>query len=291
VRKERLSARTSGLAEADRKLGYGHFSRVLWLVVAVCASGLACSAYDNTTTPGHAVGEGDDGNDAPGGAGGGQAGAAAGGTLAQAGATTGIAGATGIAGSIAQAGAGIGGSGAGGSAGAGGAVAMGGSSGSVGSGGSASGAGGTGGTGNGMCSAHPLTATSKWTATASSSGGADLPAQAIDGDLTTRWSSGKDQAGDEWFQLDFGADATITKVTLKLGSNATDYPRSYKTRLTDTANNLSAPALLMGNGQNGVDTVMTFSAPTTGRYLLITQGGMVTGLWWSIAEISVECSG
>jgi beta-glucosidase len=291
VRKERVSAKTAGTTAADRKLEYGHFSRLSWLVVALCTSGLACSAYDNTTTPGHAVGEGADSNDAQGGAGGSpaSAGAGAGGTLAQAGATTGIAGATGLAGSVAEAGAGVGGGGAGGngggSAAAGGAVALGGSSGAVGAGG------GAGGTGNGMCSAHPLTAMSAWTATASSSGGADVPAQAIDGDLTTRWSSGKDQAGDEWFQLDFSADVTITKVTLKLGSNATDYPRSYKTRLTDTANNLSAPALLMGNGQNGVDTVMTFSAPTTGRYLLITQGGMVTGLWWSIAEISVECSG
>jgi hypothetical protein len=46
----------------------------------------------------------------------------------------------------------------------------------------------------------------------------------------------------------------------------------------------------MGSGANGVDTVMSFSAPTTGRYLLITQGGTATGLWWSVAEISVECS-
>jgi beta-glucosidase len=283
VRKERVSAKTSGTT-ADRQREYGHFSRLSGLALAVCASGWACSAYDNTTTPGHAVGEGADSSVAQGGAGGSPAGAAAGGTLAQAGATTGLAGATGLAGSVAQAGAGAGA--VGGSAGVGGAVAAGGNSGSA--GGSAAGASGTG---NGMCSAHPLTAMSAWTATASSSGGADVPAQAIDGDLATRWSSGKDQAGDEWFQLDFSADVTITKVTLKLGSNATDYPRAYKTRLTDTANNLSAPALLMGNGQNGVDTVMTFSAPTTGRYLLITQGGMVTGLWWSIAEISVECSG
>ncbi|HWZ91262.1 MAG TPA: discoidin domain-containing protein, partial [Polyangiaceae bacterium] len=133
-------------------------------------------------------------------------------------------------------------------------------------------------------------AMSTWTVTASNSSPADIPAHAIDGDLTTRWSSGKDQAGDEWLQLDFSADVTVTKVTLKLGTNTNDYPRTYKTRLTDTPNNLAATAQVMGNGQSGVDTAMTFSAPTTGRYLLITQGGTATGLWWSVAEISAECT-
>jgi hypothetical protein len=43
-------------------------------------------------------------------------------------------------------------------------------------------------------------------------------------------------------------------------------------------------------GAASVDTVMTFPAGTTGRYVLISQKGSVTGLWWSVAEILVQCA-
>jgi hypothetical protein len=261
-----------------------------WLT---CASLLACSAYENTTTPGHAIGSTVPSN--PNGQGGTQ-GDGAGGTLGQSGSTSSSSAGTssGIAGSLS----GVAGSSTigqgGGASGSSGAASPGGSGGAGGnaSGGNASSGagGGSGGGGSATCSAHPLTPKSMWTVTASNSSAGDVPAHAIDGDLTTRWSSGKDQAGDEWLQLDFGADVTVTTVTLELGTNANDYPRTYKTRLTDTANNLAATPQLMGSGAAGVDTAMKFDAPTTGRYLLITQGGMATGLWWSVAEFSAQCS-
>jgi len=253
------------------------------------ACAFACSAYDNADTPGHALGSGGTSASAQGGGG---ATNAAGGTLAQGGSTAALGGGgtfaqAGSAGTVGQAGALSSSGGTGGSP-----IASAGSGGSNGGGGATGGANGGvgGGAGNGMCSAHPLTAMSQWTVTASASSATDVPAHAIDGDLTTRWSSGKDQAGDEWLQVDFGADVTVKKVTLKLGSNTSDYPRSYKTRLTDSANDLAATPQVMGSGASATDTVMTFGAPTTGRYLLITQGGTATGLWWSVAEISVECT-
>jgi hypothetical protein len=268
-------------------------SRVIALLgaAASCASGFACSAYDNSTTPGHALGSTGVGN--PNGQGGsinGTGGAGAGGALTQGGSPGSGAGTTsGIAGTTTSGQGGAGGANNGGAtATGGGGSSHGGASGASGSP-SAGGASG-GGAGSTMCSAHPITAKSMWTVTASNSSAADIPAHAIDGDLMTRWSSGKDQAGDEWLQLDFGADVTLTKVTLELGSNANDYPRTYKTRLTDTANNLAATPQVMGSGAMGVDTAMAFPNPTTGRYLLITQGGTATGLWWSVAEFSVECS-
>jgi hypothetical protein len=51
------------------------------------------------------------------------------------------------------------------------------------------------------CSDHPLTAKTTWVATASSyfiGNTQELPMLAIDGNPTTRWSSGQDQAGGEW---------------------------------------------------------------------------------------------
>jgi F5/8 type C domain len=194
-------------------------------VVSACA--FACSAYDNADTPGHALGSGGTSTGDP------QGGdTSSGGTLAQGGTSAPSGGASGstsgLAGSAGQAGTGVGGGASGGVGGAsGGSSGSGGSGGSsgnssAGSAGTGGGSSGAGGSGNGMCSAHPLTAMSKWTVTTSNSSATDVPAHAIDGDLTTRWSSGKDQAGDEWLQLDFSADVTVTKVTLKLGSNMSD---------------------------------------------------------------------
>ncbi len=288
--KHRVSSQPSGIDRADFR-PISRISRQMGILAMWFASGsgLACSAYDNADTPGHALGSGGKSSNAQGGGGAGNA--SPGGTSAQGGASTGGT-SSGLAGSLGQAGTGLGGTTAsGGMSGASGGTGGGsGGSSSAGSAGTGGGAAGAGGSGSGMCSAHPLTAMSKWTVTASSSGGTDVPAHAIDGDLTTRWTSGKDQAGDEWLQVDFSADVTVKKVTLKLGSSMSDYPRSYKTRLTDMANNLAAPAQVMGSGAQAVDTVMSFDAATTGRYLLITQGGTVTGLYWSVAEISVECS-
>jgi hypothetical protein len=108
--------------------------------------------------------------------------------------------------------------------------------------------------------------------------------------LTTRWSTGKDQAGGEWLQLDFGAVVTLTRLTLVLGANINDFPRGYATRFSNTPMNGAAPVRVSGAGAAGVDTVMNFPAGTSGRYVLINQTGSVSGLWWSVAELQAECA-
>jgi hypothetical protein len=111
-----------------------------------------------------------------------------------------------------------------------------------------------------------------------------------DGVLTNRWSSGKDQAGDEWLQVDFGVAVKLTRVTLVLGASVDDYPRKFAARLSSTSQNMAAPVLDSGMGAQGADTVLDFPAGSVGRYLLISQLGTATGLWWSVAEIEAECA-
>ena len=109
--------------------------------------------------------------------------------------------------------------------------------------------------------------------------------------LTNRWSTGKDQVGGEWLQLDFGVAVTLTKLTLVLGTaSPDDYPRTYATRFSNTPANQTAPVLVSGMGAKSSDTVMNFTAGTTGRYVLITQGGAAPALWWSVAEIQAQCA-
>jgi hypothetical protein len=88
--------------------------------------------------------------------------------------------------------------------------------------------------------------------------------------------------------VDFGVEVTLKQVTLVLGSSMNDYPRSYETRFSDIAMNTAGP-LLSGAGMPSADTVMTFPAATTGRYLRIAQTGTTTSNYWSAAEIEVQC--
>ena len=140
------------------------------------------------------------------------------------------------------------------------------------------------------CAKNPIPVKSKWVVTASATNAADPTTNAYDGVLTNRWSTGKDQAGDEWLQLDFGAVVKLSKLTLVLGASKDDYPRKYATRFSNTAMNLAAPVLVSGMGAASTDTVMTFPAGSSGRYVLISQSGTTVGLWWSVAEIQAECA-
>jgi F5/8 type C domain len=258
------------------------------LVDAAGMSGAAGTAGSGAESPTETAGSG--------GSGGAVAGAS-GGMLpvgGSGGRATGGGGSGGVSGSGGQAGAGgsvAGASGGGGQGGAGGTAGAGGSA-SGGMGGKASGgSGGAGGSGSTpTCAKNPITAKTKWLVTASSSDGPSPPAQACDNMLTTRWTTGKEQAGGEWLQLDFGAVVKLSKLTLVLGTSVNDYPRKYATRFSNTPMNNVAPALVSGMGAASTDTVMTFPAGSSGRYVLINQSGVAPALWWSVAEIQAECA-
>ena len=186
--------------------------------------------------------------------------------------------------------------GSGGSSGSGGNGGVAGNGGNAGSAGKASAGGGAGGGGGApamaTCAKNPIPAKATWNVTASHSqaNGVDPVGNTKDGLLTNRWTSAKDQAGDEWLQVDFGAAVTLTTVTLVLGSSPDDYPRKYAVRLSGSTQNSGAPVLASGMGAQATDTTVTLPAGSVGRYLLISQGGAVAGLWWSVAEIQAACA-
>jgi F5/8 type C domain len=141
-----------------------------------------------------------------------------------------------------------------------------------------------------MCAAHAISAKATWKVTASSSGATTPLTDLYDDNLTNHWSTGKAQAGNEWIEVDFGVDVTLTKVTLVLGTSTSDYPRRYEVRFSDTPMS-TGPALLTGAGMTAMDTEMVFAMPLTGRYLRISQTGTSTKNFWSAAEIQTQCQG
>jgi len=105
-----------------------------------------------------------------------------------------------------------------------------------------------------------------------------------------RWSTGKAQAGDEWFQIDFGASTAVRELTMTLNSDdADDYPRNYQVKISDTPLDFNSEIRASGAGALGQTLVVTLAEPVQGRYLLVQQKGKDPTSWWSVAELTVAC--
>jgi beta-glucosidase len=122
-----------------------------------------------------------------------------------------------------------------------------------------------------------------WTATASATGGSDSPGKAIDGSLSTRWSSGTPQTNGQWFQLDMLQQRSVNKVTMNSDGSSSDYARGYQIFISNSTSSWGN-AVASGTGTAALVTA-TFPA-ATGRYLKIVQTGSASN-WWSIAELQV----
>lgn len=123
---------------------------------------------------------------------------------------------------------------------------------------------------------------SGWTMTASSA--QQQVANAIDGNIATRWSSGSAQVPGMYFQTDFGTPQTFSRIELALDeSQPFDYPRGYEVYASDDPADLGAP-IASGIGQ----TLTRIDLPTTtARYVRIVQTGSDAFRWWSIYELNV----
>jgi len=142
---------------------------------------------------------------------------------------------------------------------------------------------GAGGSVSGSCPAQ-----TSWAATASDMAAADPPSQAIDGDPKTRFSTGTKMLGAEWLQVDLGASATVSGVTVSTANG--DYGRHLKIRVVATSGDFAGAVLAEQDVTMSGDTAFTFT-PTAGRYVLIAQTGMLTTgtNWWSVNEVTVTC--
>lgn len=132
-------------------------------------------------------------------------------------------------------------------------------------------------------------ATGRWQVSAEGDGlyavMASSPEAAIDGDRTTRWSTGRVmQAGDR-FVVDFGEELTVGRVVLDSGTRY-DYPRALRVDLSDDGRTWRQPADSRVEVDRDGVTTATFT-PATCRWLRLTNGGTARGLYWSIHELYV----
>jgi glucosylceramidase len=118
-----------------------------------------------------------------------------------------------------------------------------------------------------------------WTATADP--GADSAVSAVDGDASTRYTTGAAQTGGQYLQVDFGRAVAARQVVFDTGVSTGDYPRGYTvTTSTDGVNWSTAVASAAGTGQ--FTTVPLTGAPV--RYVRITLTA-ASGSWFSVADV------
>lgn len=116
-------------------------------------------------------------------------------------------------------------------------------------------------------------------ATATASLNAGDAALAVDGDASTRWSSGAAQAPGQYLQVDLGRPTSFRQVAIDSGDNLGDYARSW----TLTASRDGRTWRTIGSG-TGTGQLTTVDTRTTARYLRVTTTGDA-GNWWSLADL------
>ena len=125
-----------------------------------------------------------------------------------------------------------------------------------------------------------------WTATASNTQGGSNPANALDADLNTRWSSGLAQASGQWFKVDMGAQRAFDEIAINANTSTGDYPGAFN---IETSNDNSAWTLLKSATGSGQNIVVHVPDQLTIRYIRLTLTS-AKGNWWSIHDFNVYVS-
>jgi hypothetical protein len=125
---------------------------------------------------------------------------------------------------------------------------------------------------------------SGWTASANTdSTGADVPANAIDGNLATRYSSDAVQASGMYFQVNLGSSQTFNEIEMNSVNSPTDYARGYNVEVSTNGSTFTSVATGTGTAS---PEIVSFPDQTA-QYIrvVLTAGG--TTSWWSIDEFTV----
>jgi hypothetical protein len=130
--------------------------------------------------------------------------------------------------------------------------------------------------------------TQLWSGSASvnngASGGAD------DGDLTTRWTTGRAMQNGDYFQEDFGGNVTLSSITLNNSNDGSsgDYPKTLGLFTSQDGTNFSSVPVATFSGATNSSVSFTSDPVRAIRVKILDTGGNTA--WWSIGEVQAGCS-
>jgi F5/8 type C domain len=120
-----------------------------------------------------------------------------------------------------------------------------------------------------------------WVAsTNSEASGSDVPANALDGNLLTRFSTDETQASGLNFEVNMGSPQTFNELEMEVPNSATDYARDYVVQVSNDGATWHHVATC-----SGTTTPEIVSFPTqTAQYVRVVLASPNTTYWWSIDE-------
>ena len=138
------------------------------------------------------------------------------------------------------------------------------------------------------CSASPSgTALDRagWSATTNAaSSKANAPANALDGNLTTRFSTNEHQAPGLYLEVSLGSMQSFHELSMVSPNSPGDYARGYEVQVS--MNNTSWAKVA---NCTGTATPELVSFPTqTARYVKVVLTASTTSAWWSIDELNLN---
>ncbi|HEV7815003.1 MAG TPA: discoidin domain-containing protein [Janthinobacterium sp.] len=118
-----------------------------------------------------------------------------------------------------------------------------------------------------------------WSLSASATG--EPLSNMLDGDNTTRWTSGQQQAPNQWLQIDLGSVTSFKQLDFDANSN--DFARGYQVYVSNDAVNWGNP-VATGEGTSAYISAQLGSQ--NARYIKLVQTG-ASANWWSIVELNL----
>jgi hypothetical protein len=115
------------------------------------------------------------------------------------------------------------------------------------------------------------------------SSSADAPAHALDGNLTTRFSTNEHQAPGLYFEVDLGSAQPFYLLKMGVPNSPSDYARGYDVDVSNNGSSWANVARCTGTA----DSELVEFSPQTARYVRVVLTAATASNWWSIDEFNL----
>jgi len=125
---------------------------------------------------------------------------------------------------------------------------------------------------------------SGWVASTNApSEGADVPANALDGNYSTRFSTDELQAPGLYFEVNMGSAQSFNLLKMSVPNSPNDYPRAFDVQVSNDASSWATIANCTGTG---TPEVVGFPDQTA-QYVRVVLTAGDSQHWWSIDELDL----
>ena len=109
---------------------------------------------------------------------------------------------------------------------------------------------------------------------------------AIDNNLSSRWTTRQTQRDGQFYQIDFSTIKTFDRLLLDTTQSNQDYPRTYTVLISEDGSDWQTIASDSPPQANQLEIV--FNGQQQAQFLRIEQSGSSDSNWWSIHELDIS---